>query len=73
MKDKVLAILAKELDVEISEIKEESRIQEDLGADSLAVMEVVMALEEEFEVEIPDEVTGKIKTVKDILEYLEGK
>ena len=64
--------MAKELDLELSEIKPESDIQEDLGADSLAVMEIVMALEEEFDIEIPDSVTSKIKTVKDILDYLEA-
>lgn len=73
MLDKIKAILAEELDVEVSEIKEESRIQEDLGADSLSVMEIVMALEEEFDVEIPDAVTAKIKTVKDIVDFLEAK
>lgn len=73
MIDKIKAILAEELDVEVSEIKEESRIQEDLGADSLSVMEIVMALEEEFDVEIPDSVTAKIKTVKDIVDFLEAK
>ncbi|MDO4720264.1 MAG: acyl carrier protein [Peptostreptococcaceae bacterium] len=72
MIEKVKEILAKELDLELSEIKPESDIQEDLGADSLAVMEIVMALEEEFDIEIPDSVTSKIKTVKDILDYLEA-
>lgn len=72
MIEKVKEILAKELDLELSEIRPESDIQEDLGADSLAVMEIVMALEEEFEIEIPDSVTANIKTVKDILDYLEA-
>lgn len=72
MIEKVKEILAKELDLELDEIRPESDIQEDLGADSLAVMEIVMALEEEFEIEIPDSVTANIKTVKDILDYLEA-
>ncbi len=66
-------IIAEQLNVEESAIKEESNFKEDLGADSLDLFELVMALEEEFGVEIPSEDLESIVTVKDVIEYLKGK
>lgn len=71
--EKVKAILVDELDLEEGEIKPESNLQDDLGADSLDVVELVMALEEEFDMEIPDEDTANIKTVQDIVNFIESK
>ena len=71
--EKVIEILAEELDLDTEEIKAESSLQEDLGADSLDVVEIVMALEDEFDIEIPDEETGSIKRVQDIVNYIESK
>lgn len=71
--EKVKEILAEELDLDIEEIKTESTLQGDLGADSLDVVEIVMALEDEFDLEIPDEETANIKAVKDIVNYIEKK
>ena len=71
--EKVIGILAEELDLDTEEIKAESSLQEDLGADSLDVVEIVMALEDEFDIEIPDEETGNIKRVQDIVNYIESK
>ena len=66
-------IIAEQLSVDESEIKAESNFKEDLGADSLDLFELVMALEEEFGVEIPSEDLEKIVTVNDVIEYLKGK
>lgn len=67
---RVKAIVAEQLGVEESEVKNESSFVEDLGADSLDTVELVMALEEEFETEIPDEEAEKITTVQLALDYI---
>ena len=67
---KVKEIVSDKLDVDGADIQEEQDFIEDLKADSLAVVEVVLALEEQFEIEIPDEDTEKIKTVRDAIEYI---
>jgi len=68
---KVIEIVASQLEIEADKIKPESSFTDDLKADSLAVVELVLALEEAFGVEIPDEDTEKIKTVKDAIVYIE--
>ncbi|MBO5522756.1 MAG: acyl carrier protein [Roseburia sp.] len=73
MLEKMKPIIAEQLNVEESEIKAESNFKEDLGADSLDLFELVMALEEEFGVEIPSEDLESIATVNDVMEYLKGK
>jgi acyl carrier protein len=60
------------LDVDPADIQEDKDFVEDLKADSLAIVEVVLALEEQFEIEIPDEDTEKIKTVNDAIEYIKA-
>jgi len=70
---KVNEIIAEQLGVKKEEIKPESSFIDDLGADSLDTVEVVMALEEEFGVEIPDEDAEKITTVGDAVKYIEEK
>ena len=67
---KVRSIVAEQLGVGEDEIKPESSFIEDLGADSLDIVELVMAMEEEFEVEIPDEEAENIKTVGDAINYI---
>lgn len=67
---KVKSIIADQLGVSEDEIKLESSFIEDLGADSLDIVELVMAMEEEFEVEIPDEEAENIKTVGDAINYI---
>jgi acyl carrier protein len=71
--DKIKDIIAEQLGVKKEEIKPESSFIDDLGADSLDTVEVVMALEEEFGIEIPDEDAEKITTVGDATKYIEGK
>lgn len=68
--DKVKEIISQQLDVDMAQIKEESQFIEDLGADSLAIVELVLAFEEQFEIEIPDEDTEKIRTVGDAVSYI---
>ena len=68
--DKVKEIIAKELEVDVKQINAEAKFIEDLGADSLDIVELVMALEEEFGLEIPDEDADKLKTVGDAMNYL---
>ncbi|HRY13706.1 MAG TPA: acyl carrier protein [Syntrophomonadaceae bacterium] len=57
--------------IEEDQIKLESRFEEDLEADSLDVVEMIMMLEEEYEFEIPEDVAEKLKTVKDVVDYIE--
>ncbi len=71
--NKVKEILSQQLDVDVAQIKEESQFIEDLGADSLAIVELVLAFEEQFEIEIPDEDTEKIRTVGDAVKYIESR
>jgi acyl carrier protein len=70
IEQKVKNIIAEQLGVGEAEIKTTSSFIEDLGADSLDIVELVMAMEEEFEVEIPDEEAENIKTVQDAVSYI---
>ena len=73
MFDKIRTIIAEQLNVEEGTIFETSSFKDDLGADSLDLFELVMALEEEFDIEIPSEDLASIATVEDIINYLKGK
>ena len=70
--DRVKEIIAKELEVDQKQLTSEAKFIEDLGADSLDIVELVMALEEEFGIEIPDEDADKLKTVGDAMNYLKS-
>jgi acyl carrier protein len=70
--DDVKEVVVEQLNVNPDEVTESSDFVEDLGADSLDVVELVMALEEKFEVEIPDEAAEGIKSVKDVVAYIEN-
>ena len=69
--DDVKEVVVEQLNVNPDEVKEESKFVEDLGADSLDVVELVMALEEKFDIEIPDTDAVKIATVGDAIKYIE--
>jgi len=69
--DKVKEIVVEQLGVDEADVTMESTFIDDLGADSLDIVELIMAFEEEFNIEIPDEIAEKIKTVKDAVEYIE--
>ncbi|MBU2701211.1 acyl carrier protein [Sporomusaceae bacterium BoRhaA] len=69
--DKVKEIVVEQLGVEEADVAIDSTFIDDLGADSLDIVELIMAFEEEFNIEIPDEIAEKIKTVKDAVDYIE--
>ena len=71
--EKVRDIIAKQLDIDAGTITMTSRLIDDLKADSLDIVELIMALEEEYDIEIPDEELPKVQTVSDIVGYLEKK
>ena len=71
--EKVKSIIAEQLGVKIEEVTPEASFIDDLGADSLDTVELIMALEEEFNVEIPDEDAEKMTKVGDAISYVEGK
>jgi acyl carrier protein len=73
MYEKVLDLIASQLPVKRENITRESRLLEDLGADSANVMILVMDLEQEFDIVVEDDVLGNIKTVGDIIDYLEKR
>ena len=69
--DKVRDIVVEQLGVEADDVTMESTFIDDLGADSLDIVELIMAFEEEFSIEIPDEAAEKIKTVQDVVNYID--
>ena len=71
--DKVKEIIAEQLDVNVEVINEETSLMKDLKADSLDAVEIMMALEDEFEIEVPDDVAEGFKNIGDIVKYLESK
>jgi len=73
LEPKINKIIEEQLGVEADRIKPEASFIDDLGADSLDIVELVMAMEEEFELEIPDEEAEKLKTVKDVQDYIKSK
>lgn len=70
IKERVIKIIVEYLDVEAEKVKQEAHFVNDLGADSLEIVEVVMALEDEFDVEIEDDVAAKIQTVNDAIDFI---
>ena len=70
--EKVKAILGEQFDVEEDKITADTDLQEDLGADSLDVVDLLMSIEDEFEVEVPDEEIENIKTVGSLVSYIEA-
>ncbi len=66
-------VVVEQLSVSADEVKDDAKFVEDLGADSLDVVELVMALEEKFDIEIPDDEAEKIQTISDVVAYIESK
>ncbi len=73
LEDRVSAIVVEQLGVTQEELAPEASFIDDLGADSLDIVELVMAIEEEFDIEIPDDDAEKIQTIKDVISYVKGK
>lgn len=70
VEDKIKKIIAEKLSVDLNEIVPEARFIDDLGADSLDLVELIMSMEEEFDIEISDEKAEEMVTVKDVLDYV---
>ncbi len=73
IEQKVKEIISQQLDVDVAQIKPESQFIDDLGADSLAIVELVLAFEEQFDIDIPDEDTEKIRSVGDAVGYISAR
>jgi len=73
VQQRIIELIAEQLERDVSEISPEMSFADDLGADSLDLVELIMNVEEEFDVEVPDEDAEKIKYVKDAIEYVKSK
>lgn len=73
IEEKVIEIISQKLNLSKDQIKLEASFVDDLGADSLDLVELVMAMEEAFGMEVPDEEAEKLRTVKDVIEYIKAK
>ncbi len=73
MTEKIKELLAKQLRIDKSEIDDDTNIIEDLGADSLDVVEMLMTIEDRFGINVPDEDVPLLKTVKDVADYIESR
>ncbi len=71
--EKIKVILSEQFDVEEDAITSETKMIEDLGADSLDVVDLLMTIEDEFEIEVPDEDVEKVKSVGDLVDYIKEK
>lgn len=71
-RDRIVTIIANQLQIDENQVTPDASFMDDLGADSLDTVELIMALEEEFDIEIPDSDAEKIRTVKDSLDYMES-
>ncbi|ETR74500.1 MAG: Acyl carrier protein [Candidatus Magnetoglobus multicellularis str. Araruama] len=71
LKDKVFKVISEKLEIDLDEIVPEASFVDDLGADSLDLVELIMSMEEEFEIDIDDKDAEKLKKVQDVLNYLE--
>ncbi|WP_019124490.1 acyl carrier protein [Peptoniphilus grossensis] len=71
MKERILEIIAEQFNMDVSELDEDMSFQDDLNADSIELVELVMTIEEEFETEVSEEDLEKLKTVGDVIDYVE--
>ena len=71
--EQIKLVVSEQLGIKTEEIKEESSFKDDLGADSLDLVELVMTLEEKFSIEIPDEDAEKLQKISDVIKYIEKK
>ncbi|MDU5100225.1 MULTISPECIES: acyl carrier protein [Peptoniphilus] len=71
MKERILEIIAEQFNMDVNELDEDMSFQDDLNADSIELVELVMTIEEEFETEVSEEDLEKLKTVGDVIDYVE--
>ncbi len=70
IEEKVKKVIAEKLDIDVTEVVPEASLIDDLGADSLAIVELIMSMEEEFDIEVPDEDVENLVTVKNAIDYI---
>ncbi|MFW6333722.1 MAG: acyl carrier protein [Desulfosalsimonas sp.] len=73
IEDKVKKLIAEKLEADPADVVDKASLIDDLGADSLAIVEMIMTMEEEFDIEVPDEDAEQLRTVKDAIEYIKKK
>lgn len=73
IEEKVKKLIAKKLEVDLGDVVPKASLIDDLGADSLAIVEMIMTMEEEFDIEVPDEDAEQLRTVQDAIEYIKKK
>ncbi len=73
IEDKVVKVIAEKLNLDPADVVPNAALINDLGADSLAIVELIMTMEEEFDIEVPDEEAEKLVTVEDVIRYLKEK
>ncbi len=73
IEDKVKKLIAEKLEVDPGDVVPKASLIDDLGADSLAIVEMIMTMEEEFDIEVPDEDAEQLRTVEDAIEYIKKK
>lgn len=71
MKERILEIIAEQFNMDVNELYEDMNFQEDLNADSIELVELVMTIEEEFETEVSEEDLEKLKTIGDVIDFVE--
>lgn len=71
MKERILEIIAEQFNMDVNELDEDMNFQEDLNADSIELVELVMTIEEEFETEVSEEDLEKLKTIGDVIDFVE--
>ncbi|MCI5643648.1 acyl carrier protein [Peptoniphilus sp. SGI.035] len=71
MKERILEIIAEQFNIDVNELNEDMNFQDDLNADSIELVELVMTIEEEFEIEVSEEDLEKLKTIGDVIDYVE--
>lgn len=71
MKEKILNIIAEQFNLDVDELDEGMSFQDDLNADSIEIVELIMTIEEEFDTEVPEEDLEKLQTIGDVVDYLE--
>lgn len=71
MKEKILNMISEQFNVDVDDLTEETNFMDDLNADSIELVELVMSIEDEFEIQVEDEVLEQLKTIGDVLDYIE--
>ncbi|NMW84611.1 acyl carrier protein [Peptoniphilus sp. AGMB00490] len=71
MKERILEIIAEQFNIDVNELNEDMNFQDDLNADSIELVELVMTIEEEFEIEVSEEDLENLKTIGDVIDYVE--